>query len=791
MLHTPDPSATPDAHPASDTASFSSPVESLIDAALNQLKHLPPRSYELQHKVAKRALDAAMIAEAAERRGLDVLRLNRQTEIISDGGFAVGFYQNMSSPLTALDRQLTNDKLLTKRALAHRGLPVARGAVVGTYADALAAMEQIGPPVVVKPIVGSGGKGVTVDIRDADELRAAAEDALSRARRILVEEMVAGIDLRVMTVAGKAVAAMLRVPANVIGDGTSTIRELIDQKNELRSSNAYLRHCPILINSFTEHHLSLRGMTPDSVPADGRRVFLHYKANLSSGGDSYELIDVVHPEILRLAERAAACIPSAYHAGIDVLLERFDAPPDQQRCILCEINLNNEMPIHIFPLYGEPVDTGDETIEGYFLRARESIAAGAHRLDLTAPTAGGPGGTRSDDTRSDGTALSSTLSGVAPVLAGMPLAAPAAAASTVGTPGTDSTPGADGTPGTHGTPGTDHHAGTDGTPRTDGGERTPRRLDQHHLGPALQDAGLDEVRFQGRLIHGVRDGHDIVLERSGMTMFAAALGENVPAMYALASAAGLPVLPWARFPRENLTDAQTFVATGQGPWKVQPALRESHIRRRFRVRDAERLAEVWGRLQSTTREVFLEQVPRGLACTVLVVGGQVRASVLLTPFGVTGDGRQTLGALIEEKLAARAEHPYLRHLPVKPSVLTDKNLERKKLHRDHIPAAGRAVWLARSPLTEVGPDTFGFSGCPYPEPAELADQALRLIGHRSVASVTCVRDGNGDDAAWVVHRVDPDPVLALFAFPWAGETGPIYSTVADELLAGQHYTLPR
>ncbi|WP_129665792.1 acetate--CoA ligase family protein, partial [Phytoactinopolyspora endophytica] len=230
----PDPLPSHDAVLDPETTSNVSPVEALIDAALSQLKHLAPHSYELAHKVQKRALDAAMISEAAERRGLDVLRLSRQTEVISRESFAVGFHQNMSSTLTALDRQVTNDKLITKRILSEHGLPVARGEVVDSLDDALAAMRRIGPPVVVKPVHGSGGKGVTVNIHDEDELRAAADEAFSRARRILVEEMCAGIDLRIMTVAGKSVAAMLRVPANVVGDGTSSIRELIAQKNQLR-----------------------------------------------------------------------------------------------------------------------------------------------------------------------------------------------------------------------------------------------------------------------------------------------------------------------------------------------------------------------------------------------------------------------------------------------------------------------------------------------------------------------------------------------------------------------------
>jgi D-alanine-D-alanine ligase-like ATP-grasp enzyme len=741
------PSLPPD-QVAGDTRSFAgeADVESLINAALAKLDHLQPRSYELEHKVAKRALDAAMLRTAAERRGLDTVQVSPQTQIIRHQDLAVGFFQNMSSRLTALDRIVTNNKLITKRVLADRGLPIARGEVVSSVEAALESFQRVGAPAVVKPIHGSGGKGVTVDIRDDAELKAAAEEAFAKANRVLVEEMVPGIDLRVMTIAGRAIAAMLRVPANVVGDGAASIRTLIERKNEVRAGNAYLRHCPIQINPFTEHHLELRGMTPDSVPEAGQRVFLHFKANLSSGGDSYELVDVVHPGILRLAEQAAACLPSAYHAGIDILLERFDAPPEQQRCIICEVNLNNEMPIHIFPLFGEPVDTGDEAVEGYFFRAGDELRSSPFRLDPT-PAGGGR----------------IAVSDPAP----QALVREAAAASLASA-------------GPH-----QLHEDLDA--------RTPRRLDQEGLRAPLLRGGFDDLHFQGKLIYARRGAQEEILERSGRTMFADAVATGAGVLRGLVQVAGLPGLARLRLHPGQLPEARDFFDSHPGPWRLRVSGDHRDDVRTFRFTTGGGLERAWSRLPEETTSIILEQAPAGAQCKLLMVGGTVLGSIVVTPPSVVGDGTSSLGQLIDQKAGSRAAHPYLRHFPVKASLLTGDALARKRLARDDVPAAGTLVRLARTPLMSHGAETLGFDGCPYPELPPAAQTLLRFVGNVPLAAVTFAlkRAAAADEGlSWAVSGFDPDPVLAEFAYPGSGSTGPVYDAVAEQLLACQRYVLP-
>ncbi|WP_158542668.1 ATP-grasp domain-containing protein [Phytoactinopolyspora halophila] len=755
-------------------------VEARISQALDQLRNLDRQFPELRHKVAKRALDAALISDAARRRGLDVVRLTQQTQIIRNGSHAVGFYQNMASPLTALDRLLTHDKLLTKQVLAQHGIPVARGQIASTMDTASAAFQQIGPPVAVKPITGSGGKGVTVDVWDEAELRAAADEAFTYNHRLLVEEMVAGIDLRIMTIAGRAVAAMLRVPANVVGDGTSSIRELIEQKNQIRAGNAYLRHCPITITSFTEHHLELRGLTPDSVPEAGRRVYLHYKANLSSGGDSYEIVDVVHPRILRLAEQAAARVSSAYHAGVDILLERFDLPPEAQRCIVCELNLNNEMPIHIFPLYGTPTATDDETIEGYFFRARTEIERGPHRIaaeDLATGAGNGSG---------DGSDEETTASAALPAPAARP------------TPDELPTPGEFAAPVTFA-------ARSEATAGSGRSPRSPRGIDQHHLRTALAREGFEQVEYRGRLVHAVRDGAPVVFERSGRTMFASAVARTPAALQQLLRAATLPAVGRHRFHRSGLDDARAVMQEAPGAWRLrpQPAAEGTGS---VRVEDVAALEHAWSRMPDDGTHAILEEAPTGTSCTVLMVDGEPSATSFASPPGVVGDGSTPLGTLIENKRAVRAHHPYLRHFPVKESLLTERSLARRRRHRDDVPAHGEVVHLALTPLMSYGADTIGLAGCPYPALAELSARLSGVLGQLPIMSVTFAYVPRPGGHTWAVWSLDPDPVVAHFALPGhrqagtpngsagsdggpAGSIDSVYTDVATALAKSSHYVL--
>jgi D-alanine-D-alanine ligase-like ATP-grasp enzyme len=731
--------------------------EELIERQLARLGELPSMRLPFQHGgTSKRSLDSALIADAAGRLELRVVPLSDEILVLSDGTTSVGFYQNMAWTLSSLDRLTTNDKSLTKRILSSQGLPVPRGEVVDSVAAAVDCYRRIGPPVVVKPISGSGGRGVVVNIRTEQELMAAVQGALARKPLSLIEESIPSIDLRVMVVAGRTAAAMLRVPAHVQGDGTSTIAELVEAKNRLRAANTYLRHVPIRITGLIGSRLAERGLRMDSVIEAGRRVYFHYKANLGSGGDSIDVTDLVHPDILRLAERATTSFGSVVHAGVDILTQRLDQPPNEQHCVICEVNCNNDMPIHVFPLFGKSIDTGRLELEGYFPSApvrRRWIGAGpVGRTTIARP-------------------MRDRLAG------GDPQPWPRVPVTeAVGELADQNWHPLDVAAGSR-------------------SPSSPRRLDGVWLRQALATRGWKGVRSDGRIIRARHRGRELVLERSGSSVFAVAVAKSRGPLQTLLDKTGLPSCKSRTFKPDQWPAAKKFFESAPGPWNLRPVGDQRSELARYSFRQESTFERAWARLSTRSLPALLEQAPQLMAVRLLLIGDRVAGTLLQIPMSVIGDGITSVAGLLERKVAARSLHPYLRHTRIRQAVLSPGNLRSHKLEPETVLEPGRRVRLSRSPLIEAGAETVGLPASPSPELERLARTVVDLLGNPPIASVTFAARPADQDCPfphWAVTGVDPDPVIALFAWPWAGESAPdrLYRAAARVLRSGQRYELP-
>lgn len=498
----------------------------LITQALDVVPNLQPPVDQMHCGAHKRELDAVLLRQAAQARGFDVTALCAQASLISTGASALVVHKNMPSTLSGLDRAVTNNKHLTKRVLAAAGLPVARGHLVADAEGARAVFGRMGGPVVTKPIVGSGGRGVTVDITTAAQLARACAQISERRRHIVIEEMVTGVDVRVMTVGARAVAAVLRVPPSVVGDGQRTITQLVTAKNHVRAANSYTRSSPIRITAATRGHLARQDLVPDAVPAAGRRVLLSLTANISGGGDNYEITDLVHPGLLHLAEQAAACFPRATHTGIDLIVERIDAGVAGQRAIISEVNLNNEIGMHILPMYGPPVGV-------HHLLIDELTRGGRHE---TGPTPAAPGRNRSASSHGG---AASPNGGTNPEFPGP----------------------------SHGGAGPEHSASDPSGPEPAAGGLPPVSTDQlrawavrcggpagpidqaggevdaAHLRASLHAAGYTEVHLRGALVFASDGSQDVVFHRTGRSVISAELARTPQTLRALAAHLGIPTVP--------------------------------------------------------------------------------------------------------------------------------------------------------------------------------------------------------------------------------------------------------
>lgn len=310
---------------------------------------------------------SAYVVEAAERRGLRALQVGRDHYYFFGPDGAVGAIKNMVTSLTS-DTAVpaANSKHISKLLFQQHRVPVPRGKrfARAERSQALAWLRAAPGPVVVKPDAGRAGEAVTVGVTAEDEFERAWRAATASAESIgvLVEEQASGVDVRVLVVEGRAVAAATRIPAFVVGDGRSTVAALVAAKGAIRTRHRYLGRLPILPD---EAFLARHGRALAQVPGEGEIVIVNGAANLSQGGEHVNVTARVHPDALRIAERAAASIPGMGVAGIDLMMPSLDTAVGT---VVLEANTGANLSIHHVPGYGEPVDVAGAIVDAMLAR---------------------------------------------------------------------------------------------------------------------------------------------------------------------------------------------------------------------------------------------------------------------------------------------------------------------------------------------------------------------------------------------------------------------------------------
>ena len=314
------------------------------------------------------------IVDAAVRRGIPFLRLDDLNLVqLGYGANAKKIQATIASTTRYLGVSMAGDKDSTKTILGFHGVPVPEGDVTRQADEAIEIANRIGWPVVVKPLDASQGRGIVTNVRCEDELRLAFEDAKRHRATVVVERHIAGRDFRLLVVNHKFIAAAERVPARVIGDGVLTIAQLVDVANEdpRRGQGHEKVLTKITIDESTVRLLSLRRMTPKSIPAAGEVVLLKTTANLSTGGTSIDVTDRVHPANIELAERIS-CLVGLDIAGIDVVAPDVETPLLENGGGIVEVNAAPGFRMHLAPTEGKPRPVGEAVVDMLFPPGSES-----------------------------------------------------------------------------------------------------------------------------------------------------------------------------------------------------------------------------------------------------------------------------------------------------------------------------------------------------------------------------------------------------------------------------------
>ena len=308
------------------------------------------------------------IVEAAIARGIPSQRLTEGSLVrLGHGSKQRRICAAETDRTGAVAETIAQDKELTRTLLAESGIPVPEGRPVIDAADAWAVAEEIGAPVVVKPRYGNQGRGVSVNLITREEVEKAWVLASEINTSVVVERFVTGGDYRVLVVGGRMVAVARRYPPLVVGDGGSTVRQLVDRVNEdpRRCGDHATSLSPMVIDEVAVAVLREQGLSEESVPETGRQVFLRRNANLSTGGSAEDVTDIVHPEVAARAIEAARIVGLDV-AGIDLVMDDCTKSLEAQRGVVIEVNAAPGLRMHLEPTVGTPRNVGAAIVDSLF-----------------------------------------------------------------------------------------------------------------------------------------------------------------------------------------------------------------------------------------------------------------------------------------------------------------------------------------------------------------------------------------------------------------------------------------
>jgi len=305
------------------------------------------------------------IVEEAKTRDIPYIRLNKHSLV------QLGYGVNQKRIRATISGQTSNiavdlacDKEETKDLLEQTGVPVPKGYILRQESTLKEILEKVSFPIVIKPVDGNHGKGATIDINSEEEALVAFHVAKQFSRRVIVENFIKGFDFRLLVINHKFVAAAKRTPAHVIGDGKSSVEQLIakvnsDPRRGFGHENVLTE---ITVNQMTERILESNGLTLESVLPKSEVLHLKSTANLSTGGTSMDVTDDVHPFNVFMAERVSRVIGLDI-CGIDVMATDITKPITDVKGAVLEVNAAPGFRMHLDPTDGLPRNVAEPVVD--------------------------------------------------------------------------------------------------------------------------------------------------------------------------------------------------------------------------------------------------------------------------------------------------------------------------------------------------------------------------------------------------------------------------------------------
>jgi len=301
---------------------------------------------------------------------------------LSDGHKEHFFTESNGDMNTVEAEHICKYKNLTYEYLEEAGVPVPKGKNFNSdhsIDEMLSFGKEMTYPIVVKPADGGGGHGVVSNIRSDEQLEEALHYVRKKLRyeNVILQEFIAGDEVRIYVLGDRVLSAVNRIPANVIGDGKNSITKLIELKNEFRKGVTHLHHRPILLDSSVHKLLKKAGYTLDTVLKKGEQVFLREVSNVSTGGDPIEIGHELTSQQKEIAIKATKAIPGLEHSGVDLMINK-----ESVAGVVIEVNIRPGIGNHLFPIKGKAVDIPKALLDHYFPETKEISINSQYYFDL-------------------------------------------------------------------------------------------------------------------------------------------------------------------------------------------------------------------------------------------------------------------------------------------------------------------------------------------------------------------------------------------------------------------------
>ena len=330
----------------------------------NRFQHLHSNQKIVIYEMLKRGIKIDIIDENLE---LVRAQFANHTELLYDRDSSITPYHVSV---------LAGDKGITKRILSMNNISVPIGEVflASNYDYILKAFEKFNGPVVIKPVHGSHGFDVYVNLNSLEEIANAIIQIIEHhgiQTEILIEEYYPAKEYRVFVTRNRDYAVLQRDPAHIFGDGIHTIEQLIEIENYRRMHPRTNALCEILVNTEMNHFLKQQDITLKDIPPKGSKVYLRPNSNVAMGGICIDYTDKVHPSVIDIGMKVLECFPGLPYVGIDYMTNNIEELQNSETYRIIEVNTVPGVHMHLRPAIGKPQNIAKYIVDMIFPETKE------------------------------------------------------------------------------------------------------------------------------------------------------------------------------------------------------------------------------------------------------------------------------------------------------------------------------------------------------------------------------------------------------------------------------------